>query len=253
MDEVNNLPLPEGQDKGLVPAEGARPMNAFQHFLGIFASPKQTLESIAAHPTWVVPVVILLLAAMVFAQLTIPAILADVESSGQLEKIIEQRNLTPEQAEAAREMQRTQVKSFGIVGAGIGFLLFSVIGAAIVLFVGNIILAGKANFRQVFAVYVWSGLVTLISYIIRVPLSLQQMTMKIYFSPAVLLPVEMEQSFIFKVAAALDIFMLWRVALLALGFAAVYRFGLGKAFGTIGGLYLLVAVLSSIFAGLFGF
>lgn len=235
-------------------AEASQPerLNIFQRAAGVFASPQQTFADIARRPDWITPLIFVVLATVILTQLSVPAILSDYATSDQLEKMIQRRNLTEEQTDRAMEMARTQMKNFSAVSAGVGVILISLVTAAVLLFMGNIVLGGAAGFKQVFAVYCWGGLVAILGYLLRIPLVLQQVTTKVYFGPAVLFPADAENTPLFKVAIALDVFILWRMALVAVGFAAIYRFSLGKSFATVGGLYVLLIAISVIFSGIFG-
>lgn len=222
-------------------------MNIFQRAAGVFASPQRTFSDIAWRPDWITPLIFVVLATIILTQLSVPAILSDYATSDQLEKMIQRRNMTEEQANRAMEMAKTQMRNFSAVSAGVGVILISLLTAAVLLFMGNIVLGGSANFKQVFAVYCWGGLVAILGYLLRIPIVLEKMTTKVYLGPAILLPADAEKTALFKVAAALDVFVLWRVALVAVGFAAIYRFSLGKSFATVGGLYVLLVAVSAIF------
>lgn len=243
MNEMNDQP------EASASAETCRP-NLLQRIFGIFASPKKILEDVACRPDWAAPFIIILLATLILTQLCLPAILADAEKA--IEQAIEKQQLPAEQTERAREIGMAYTKNFSAITAGAYTIVASVIAAAILLFVGNIVLGGKANFRQVFSIYLWTGLVGILAYLIRVPVALQQGTMKVYLGPAVLFPPEAEQSALFRIAAALDVFTIWRVILLAIGFAAIYRLSLSKSITAVGTLYVLLIASSVIFAGAFG-
>jgi hypothetical protein len=73
--------------------------------------------------------------------------------------------------------------------------------------------------------------------------------MQVFFSPAVLLSQESQGTFLFNVMAALDIFIIWRIIVIALGFAAIYKYSLGKSLTTIGGLYILQVVIRALLGG----
>lgn len=229
---------------------GSRPLNFFQRLIGIFASPQKTLEDIAARPNWPLPLALIVLVTFLLTQMAVPAILADAGKA--MEKVMEKQQLTPEQMERAREMGLTYTKNFSGVTAGVYSVVMSVVAAAALLFVGNIVLNGKANFRQVFSIYVWTGMVGLLGYLIRAPIALQRKTMMVFFGPAIFFPAGSEESALFKIAASLDVFSIWRLALVTIGFAAVYRIGLNKSMTTLGTLYVLLIAVSVVFSGFFG-
>jgi hypothetical protein len=220
----------------------SKPLNPLQRFIGIFAAPMDTLKNIAARPEWIVPIIILILVSVVGTRVMLPAILAD--SSGQIDKMIESGKLPPEQAEQAIKTSQGFTRNFAPFMAGLSVPIVALLASAVLLFVGNIIMAGKANFQQMFSLYLWTGMVDLVGLILRIPLALQQNTTKIYFSPAAFLGPDTSETVLFKVFAFLDVFVLWRVVLVTLAFTALYRFALSKSLTVILALYVLLIVVS---------
>jgi len=239
--ELAATPESEAQEK---------PLNFMGRLTGIFSAPMKTLADIAARPNYMAPLIIILVGVLILTQISLPALLSDSETA--IEKSLEGRNLPPDQMDRAREISMSMTRNFGAISATLYSLISYILASAVLLFIGNIVLGGKASFRQLFSICSWTGLVGLLGYIIRVPLALSQGTMKVFFGPAVLLPTEAEQTTLFRILAALDVFSLWRAALLALGFAAVYKISKGKGFVAVGSLYVLQVVLSVALGGIFG-
>lgn len=241
------------ETSNFVPAEPAseapQPRNALQRFVGIFTSPLATLQDIAARPEWITPMAILVVLTIILAYLMMPAILADAAKS--FDKMAESGKVSADQLEKMQEASQGFTRSFGPFMGGLYIIISSIVAAAVLLFVGNIIMAGKANFRQMLSIYVWTGMVTLIGSILRLPLALKQNTMAVFFSPAAFIGEEGRESLWFKISASLDVFTIWRVILLGVGFAALYRFGLGKSLAVIVGLYVLMIAVSVSFSGMF--
>jgi len=84
---------------------------------------------------------------------------------------------------------------------------------------------------------------------VRLPIIMQKVTTKVYFSPAAFFPDSAEKTALFRIASALDVFVLWRIAILVIGFAALYRFSLGKSAAIIGLLYAVMVGVSLFFPG----
>jgi hypothetical protein len=225
-------------------------MSTMQRIIGIFNAPGKTVADVAANPTWVVPFIIVIVISMALTHLMREAIIADHKSSPAYENLMENDRMTIEQIEQARDMQISGMRKFAWVGAGATTAIAMVFSTVVLLFVGNIILGGSAKFRQIFSLFCWAGLIGLVGYLLRLPMALDKLTMKIYFSPAVLFPAEAEETALFKIAAALDIFVIWRIVIIALGFAAIYRFSAGKSFATVGGLYTLLVLGGVVFSSL---
>ncbi len=238
----------QNENPNLSPAEALKPMSDPQRLLGIFVNPMRTFRDIAARPSWVVPLLILVIGTGLLTQWALPVILADAKPliEQQFDKLQEQKKMSEEDAAQAAEMGWTFAKYTSAAFKGIGTGLYSLIVAAVLLFIGSIVLLGKSTFRHLFSVAVWTSLVSVLSFLIKVPLALHKGTMEVYLSPAMYLPQGSEKIVLFQIAAALDVFALWQVVLLAIGFSAAYRFSLGKALGTLGGLYVLLVGFSII-------
>jgi hypothetical protein len=244
MEEFNNLtPLSEPTEPE------AKPLSPVQRFLGVFTSPLDTLQDIAARPDWVIPLTILAVSALIFTYLMLPAILSDAAKN--IDKMVDAGKLTAEQAEKAQTASQGFTRMFAPLMGVLGEITVGLIASAILLFVGNIVMSGRAVYRQMFSVYLWTGMVTLIGSLISIPLVLKQNTMRISFGPAAFMSPEAQETALFRAASFLDVFVLWRIILIAIGFAAIYRFSLGKSLGVILGLYALLIAVSVTFMGLF--
>lgn len=247
-------PVNENDQEGFPQAATTEPSEAmtfWERIIGVFGSPGKTFRDIAERPTWVFPFILMILATAIMTQVLIPAIQADYTSSEQYDKLLSNDKLTPEQIESAQKMYLSYVKNFSAISSGIYTAIASVLATAVLLFAGNVILGGNAKFRQIFSIYCWGGLVGLLGLLIRIALSLQKMSMKVYLSPAILFPSDAEETTLFKIAGALDVFLVWRIVLLAIGFAAVYKIAFGKSLATLGPVYAVFVAIGILFSNLF--
>ncbi len=227
-----------------------RSMGLLQRFIGIFTAPQATLNDIAQRPDWIVPLVFIALATFLLTQWIVPAVVQDAKP--EIEKRLAQREIPAEQAEQITEASLRNIRSFSAVSAGVGTIIVSLITAAAILFIGNIVLGGKSNFLQIFSVFMWTGLVSILGFLLKVPLILKQMTTKIHFSPAAFFPAEAETGTLFRIAAVFDLFTIWRIVLIAIGFSLIYRFSMRKSIAVLGGFYLAFAFIRILLAGAFG-
>jgi hypothetical protein len=244
MEDSNNItPLSEPI------ASTPKPLSPFQRFMGVFTSPLATLQEIAARPDWMVPLIILAVSALIFTYLMLPAIQSDAAKN--IEKMVDAGKLTAEQGERAQAASQGFTKMFAPLMGALGEAAVGLIAAAILLFVGNIVMSGRAVYQQMFSVFLWTGMVNLIGGVLRIPLALKQNTMMVFFSPAAFMNPEAQETALFRAASFLDIFVVWRMILVAIGFSAIYKFSIGKSLGVILGLFVLLIVVSVTFMGLF--
>jgi hypothetical protein len=244
MEEINNFTPPSEPT-----ALAVKPLSPVQRFMGVFTSPVAALQDIAARPDWVIPLIILAVSALIFTYLMLPAIVSDAAKN--IDKMVDTGKLTAEQGEKAQAASQGFTKMFAPLMGALGEIAVGLIAAAILLFVGNIVMSGRAVYRQMFSVYLWTGMVNLIGGVLRIPLALKQNTMMVFFSPAAFMDPEVQETVLFRTASFLDVFVLWRLILIAIGFAAVYKFSMGKSLGIILGLYALLIAVSVTFMGLF--
>ncbi len=245
-DSGNPLDSPE-----FVATENTARLSLLQRVIGVFTAPRETFIDIARRPDWVFPLLFSIIATMLITQMLVPVILADAQSSPAYQKLMERDDLSLDQLEKMQEMQKKSITYFSAAGAGLMILAMSLLASAVLLFVGNILFGGKASFKTMFSVYCWSGLVGVLGYLVRLPIALSKGTMKVFFSPAVLFPPEAEHTALFSLASAFDVFLIWRIILLAIGFAAIYRFSLAKAGTILGGMFVIQVIVSMLMRGAF--
>ena len=103
------------------------------------------------------------------------------------------------------------------------------------------------------AVYAWGFMVSIPEAVIKIPLMLAKNSIHVYTSLAIFFDPSESETVLFKIANAVDVFALWRVALWAIGFGVIYKFSAGKSYGVVGAWYVIWIVvsiaLSSIFKG----
>lgn len=80
-------------------------------------------------------------------------------------------------------------------------------------------LGGRATFAGMFAASAWAGMIAIPGSLVKVPLMFAQETVKVQTSLALILPPEMEERFVFRLLAQADVFTLWSLYVMAVGFA----------------------------------
>ncbi len=75
------------------------------------------------------------------------------------------------------------------------------------------------------------------------------------FSPAAFLSSDMKEDFIYKFLAKFDLFTIWMIVLLIIGFSVIYKFTQGKAATAVVGLWVIwifiSIALSNVMGGMF--
>jgi hypothetical protein len=90
-----------------------------------------------------------------------------------------------------------------------------------------------------FSVCTYTGLITALGMVIRLPLVLIKRDPHIQLNFGVLLPEALDETLLADIMQVLDIFIIWRFAALAVGLMVLYRFSVEKAAWTMGILFAL--------------
>ena len=240
----------ENTDKTVVVANETAPMLGFWgRLMNIFGSPRKTFEAIDDRPTWVVPLIIIILLTIISTQITFPIIM-----DTQLENLRSNPNIPPEQLEAIENQfagnvntQRIITVVSQIIGTPIVFLAL----AGIFYLVGTIALGGDTSYKKVLSVLSWSMCIFILSTIVTVPLIIAKGNMNVSLSLALLLTGDAIGTKLHTFLSKFDFFVVWFLAVFATGFGIIYRFTTAKAYTAVGILWAIWIALSVALSGVF--
>lgn len=239
-----------GQDNAIgtpVPDPGPKP-NSFQRIIGVLFSPDATFASIARRPDWVLPLVLLLI-----SSLAVGIVIAQhVDFGAAAREAMEQnKNMSQEQLDRG-------VKMAGSIGKVTTYLspVLSLIGLLIiagVLLLAFRLFGGEGDFKQAFSVVCYAS----IPSIIKGLLMLIIIVAKGGIIPAQGLAtlVRTNLGFLvdykanpmgFALLSSFDIFSIWYLALLIIGFAYVSRLSRVKSAVIIISLWIVVLLIKLI-------
>ena len=213
------------------PMPGASPepqasISPVGRIFGVLFSPKATFEDIARKPSWVLPVVLS----------TVLGILATVMLnqrvdwrdfiSQQIEKSPRASSLSAEQKQQQIEMGTKISTNLVYVVGAVGSILFAVVVGAVMMLAYNLLAGAGASFSQAFGIAAH----TLMTGLVSTPIFLLVMFLKpkgtidpenpVVTNLAGFLPEE-SAKWLMTLCKSIDIFTIWTLVLLAIGFAAV--------------------------------
>ena len=229
-------------------------MNVFEKIIGIFTSPRDTFVAIDNRPTWLIPFFIIIVVVVISQFLVM-----DIAMNDQIEAM-KARGLSSEQIQTAQEHMQGPMKYIGFIIAPVGILIVWLILAGILLFTGNTIMGGKAQFKNVLAIISWSSLIGIVQAALRTYLIISNGTsFGVTTSLAILLPtpqVGESKTLLYRLLSRFDIFTIWTLILWIIGLAVVYKFSTKKSATmvlTLWAIYIvLVVALGSLLGGIFG-
>ena len=242
-------PVDEVKDVAEAATE-AKGMNVVQRILGVFVSPGETFAQLDRKPDWLVPLTLVAITAVVSVYFILPITLPE-QMEMQRQKMIEQ-GVPSAQIEKAMEIGEHFGKIGGLVSAFIGTGIWMLLAALWLWFVGNVMLSGQSTYVKVFAVYTYTSLIGVLEALIKTPLVVMKGSAEIQLNCSVFLPAEQTQTLLYHVLQGLDVFVIWRFVVLAIGFATIYKFSLKKAGWTMVVLFLLRMAIAVGWKQIFG-
>jgi hypothetical protein len=202
--------------------------NPFQRIAGVLFAPATTFESIARRPDVLVPLIILLVVSVVSGVL----IAGHVDFQAMAQEAMEQNPRASEMpAEQMAKMTRFTA-SFMRVSAYAAplFWLLALDGTAGAMLLGFRVMGGEGNFKQAFSVttYAWyprliKGVIATIILLSRKSNSIWEMQNPVRSNLGFLFAPK-TQPVQFAIASSIDLFAIWSLVLLIIGFAAISQF-----------------------------
>lgn len=220
-----------------------QPKNVFERILGIFINPRETMDDIAARPTWVVPIVLLILTSALSVFLLQDVIM----DKAVVEMTKSNPNMTQEQIDQAMPF----VKGVTWISVLVGVPIINLLIAGLFIFIGNVILGGQTNFKAAFSVTSWSGVISVLGSLVLIPILRAKGELVSATSLSFLDPSGDEGAPLFFLLSQIDLFRLWGMIVLGLGFAAAYKFSSKKGVTTalvVWGIFVVIGTaLKAIF------
>jgi hypothetical protein len=145
-----------------VQSEEVPQMNILQKAWGVFFEPGKTFAALDRTPTWLFPVIVLIVIVVVSSVLVAPFRMQEA-----VDKINQNPRLSAQQKEEIIDrMEEQQTKpvmkliTYAIGPVVVIFVIVLVV-AGFLYFGGNVLLGGETNFKKVLSVYCWSSLVAI--------------------------------------------------------------------------------------------
>jgi hypothetical protein len=224
-------------------APAAAPLSLPARIVGVLFSPRETFANVALFPRW-------------FGVMAVSLVLFAGAQAGFLS--------TEVGREAAIDQQVTQMEGFGMTVSdaqysrlkeqarytpiiqGVAILLVSPVFTAVVagllfgVFSGA--LGGQATYKQVFAVLAHTSVLNIVQALVVTPLNYVRGTLSSATSIGVFFPMLEEGTFLSNLFGAIDLFIIWSIALMSIGLAVLYRKKTGSIFLSLVAVYAVIAI-----------
>ena len=244
-------PAPDGSD------------NPIGRIIGVIVNPKATFASIVARPTWILPIVIM----MILASITVfvfservgwrQFMIRQNEQSERTQKQME--NMTPEQRDQMLDTQVRVASKIGYVSTTVGILIGALVVAGVLL-LGFMVIAGvRPTYTQTLGIvtHAWVGpgiiasLLGILILFLKDP-STVDLNNLVASNVGALMPDDTAK-WLKTLLGSIDVFAFWNILLMAFGFSAVdpKRVSVGKAFGIIFALFFIWTLVKTGLAAAF--
>lgn len=230
--------------------------NFFERLVGVFFSPTETFEDIARKPDILWPLLLLIVVGIASALLVMPHLDFDALVEQQAE-MMKKRNPNVSDADLAQMGRFT--KAMAKVGGYVSPLVIVVgyLVIALVLWGAFRLMGGGGDYKHALSTTLWAymprmllgGIIGTVIVMARGMVDPTQMAAVVKSSPAFLVDIK-EQPVLFSLLSSLDIFILWTLFLLVLGFSIVSRLSRAKSAAIVITLWLVTVVVKLGFAAM---
>ena len=218
-------------------------MTPIQKMVGMLLSPSKTFEQIKLKPDWLIPMIFILFATLTVQLVSKPYFFNSREYEKLIEDTIEKTDMD---REAVESMMQKQMGIMMPVGGLVITPIIILVFAGIFFFGGNIILGGTTDFRTMFSLSVYVGVIGSIGLLLKLPLIIAKGSTDILTNLAILMPVDMDDTILYKLLNMVDVVLIWQTVLLAMGFVVIYEWQQKKANILVIGVWVLVITIHGI-------
>ncbi len=232
----------------------AAPLSLLARFIGIITAPKETFQSVAAHPRWFGMLLICTVLIAVCAALPMTTDAGKEATLRQQVEGMESFGMTVSDQQYEGMRRGMAFAPYTTAGAVLVFTpIMTLAFAGIMYLVFNVMMGGDATFKQMFAVFAHATVISTLAQLFTGPLNYFRGAVTSATNLAVLLPMIDPKSFAGRVLGMTDLFMIWYILVLAIGLAVLYRRRTQPIAWTLYGVYaagvLVIAAVMSTLGG----
>jgi hypothetical protein len=207
----------EPETRGL--GEGSR-------LMGVFFEPAKTFEDVAARPGFWAPLILVIAVSLCYMALFGQHVGWDRMVRHQIETSSRAAQLSPEQRETQIQMSAKFAPIAAYPGILLGVPLGTLVWAAVLLGIVKGLMSAQVRLKQVFAILCYSSLPGVIMALLAVAVMFMKppedfnLANPLVFNPGAFMDPMTTSKFVYSLASALDLFSLWKLALVAIGLKA---------------------------------
>jgi Yip1-like protein len=222
--------------------------------IGVLTSPRATYADVAAHPRWLGVLLVVLVTTIALSSLLLSTEVGQRAVIDQQLQTLEGFGRTVSDAQL-QQMERMAPYSVYFAAAGqiifLPLMALAIAGIAIAIFSG--VLGADASFRQVFAVVLFSSVVTGVRALFSTPLNYARESLSSPTTLTAIVPFFEDNTFPGRLLASIDLFLIWWIVNLSIGLGVLYKRRTAPIATTLllvyGAIALTIAAVRSVLAG----
>lgn len=237
------------------PAQAPATKNAFQRIAGVFFAPVETFADIARKPDILVPLLLILVVGYVTSFMVMPRLDWDAMIAQQAE-MVKKQNPNVSDADVAQMGKFTIAfaKVMGYVSPILVIIGYTII--ALVVWGACRLMGGAGNFKQAWSATLYAhfprvllGIIAAVVIMARGSVDPSAMATVVRSNPAFLVDMK-TNPVLFSLLSSIELFQIWTIALLIIGFAALTKLSRAKTAAIVISLWLISVVVKVGFAAL---
>jgi hypothetical protein len=216
-------------------------MGQFSRITGVFFEPKKTFEDIVQRPSFLVPLLLVMMVSLAYVTVLGQRIGFERIVRQQVQNSEQFQQLPPDQREQRIQMGVKIGSIIGYVAAVAGTPLYYLVASAVLLGIMAIMGAGL-KFKQIFAIMCYAGLPNMVFMVLAIVVMFLKnpdefnIQNPLAFNPGAFLDPQQTSKFVYSLASSLDVFSFWTIGLIAIGLKA----GAGKKLSFGGALFAVL-------------
>jgi hypothetical protein len=249
MSEASVTPAPAAPESG---------GGFFQNLVDLYFSPRDAFTRIVRAPKILVPLVAYVVLVLGFTGVWMSKMDSREFMKAQIEESPRADQMSAEQKEQIVEQQARFMGVYGWVVGPVFIAIMLLVVSAALMFIYRFFYAGEVSFKQAFAIVVW---VFLAVSIVSVPVTLAVLALKgdwnidpnqaVQANLGLLLDKSTAAKPLWALATSIDVFVLWMVFLLAVGFAVACRKSTSSAIWGVGIAWAIIVLCKVGWAAIF--
>jgi hypothetical protein len=220
------------------------PMGFLQRAVGIFVSPARIFQELKDRPSWLAPLLTVSLISAGLNGLVLWTSTGEAAVREQFQETMQKRGQT-----LPPEVLDRQIQIYRYAGP-VSYLvvtpIFALLIGGLIYLIFSIGMGGEGTFRQTFAAYTHVGLIGIAWFVVTIGLIFLKGSLKSSTAFSAFLPFLEESTLAYKILRGLDIFIIWQLAVLAIGLGILNNQTTKKAATVLFSLYLGIVLVVAV-------